>query len=178
MTVAMEDLVRGPTEVVGYHGCRRDVAERVLAGEPLLTSANRYDWLGLGAYFWEWAPFRARDWANERHGAEGAVLKATLTLGRCLNLLDAEHFSGLQQSYALLAQRLPVQHLVAFQNRGLRHDLDSLVVNAYCEDFVLVAGTSLQTVFAGSQILSKTSCTDRGAGRRLHIGGRTGTLSP
>lgn len=34
--------------VLGYHGCDRKVAERVLAGkQQLIPSRNDYDWLGV-----------------------------------------------------------------------------------------------------------------------------------
>ncbi|WP_259698534.1 hypothetical protein [Pseudomonas brassicacearum] len=54
-----------PSFVLGFHGCERDVGERVLAGEQtLLDSTNDYDWLGRGAYFWENNPQRALSFAT------------------------------------------------------------------------------------------------------------------
>ncbi len=45
--------------VIGYHGCDRTVAEDVLLrGGTLKPSANPYDWLGKGIYFWEHGPDR------------------------------------------------------------------------------------------------------------------------
>jgi hypothetical protein len=54
----------------------------------------------VGIYFWEYGPFRAREWAEIRFGAEAAVLEATIRLGRCLNLLDIEHHARFAQMYA------------------------------------------------------------------------------
>src|SRR5438876_9349241 len=68
-------LRRAPRTVVGYHGCSRETAERVIAGQPFVPSTRRYDWLGVGIYFWEYGPFRAREWAEIRFEAEAAVLE-------------------------------------------------------------------------------------------------------
>ena len=51
-----------PGFVLAYHGCDREVGERILAGEEQVRpSANDYDWLGPGAYFWENSARRALD---------------------------------------------------------------------------------------------------------------------
>ena len=69
-----------PETVVGYHGCPQEVADLLLAGQPWQPSANTYDWLGGGIYFWEYAPHRAGDRARERHGERAVSLRATLRL--------------------------------------------------------------------------------------------------
>ena len=52
--------------VLGYHGCDKSVADRVLAGnETLRKSEKPYNWLGHGIYFWEHGPERAFEWAEE-----------------------------------------------------------------------------------------------------------------
>lgn len=54
-----------PGFVLAYHGCDRQVGERILRGEDhVRLSANAYDWLGPGAYFWENSPERALNWAT------------------------------------------------------------------------------------------------------------------
>src|SRR2546423_5369052 len=46
--------------VLAFHGCDREIGERVLAGEEeLILSTNDYDWLGSGVYFLENSPGRA-----------------------------------------------------------------------------------------------------------------------
>ena len=65
-----ERVVRAPDEVIAYHGCHSDTADRVLAGEPFVLSSNPYDWLGTGIYFWEYGPDRAWDWAEKRSATE------------------------------------------------------------------------------------------------------------
>jgi hypothetical protein len=45
--------------VLGYHGCEKSVADRVLTGDDTLRkSEKRHDWLGSGIYFWEHGPER------------------------------------------------------------------------------------------------------------------------
>lgn len=72
--------------VFAYHGYDRGVAERVLAGEAFVPSANTWDWLGHGIYFWEFGPDRALRFAREqqRRGRlqEPAVVGVLLQLGR------------------------------------------------------------------------------------------------
>lgn len=43
-----------PSFVLGFHGCEKRVAEKILNGkEPhLLRSEKKHDWLGHGIYFW------------------------------------------------------------------------------------------------------------------------------
>ncbi len=82
--------------VLGYHGCRKEVGERLIQGEPFKKSENDYDWLGHGVYFWESNPDRAlsfiRD-ANRRKGLPdadafvvGAVIDLYLVIERVLGL--------------------------------------------------------------------------------------------
>jgi len=54
-----------PYFVFGFHGCDRDVAEKILSSssEHLKLSKNDYDWLGNGIYFGENNPERALQYA-------------------------------------------------------------------------------------------------------------------
>ncbi len=100
---AFEHLHVLPRTVVGYHGCRRDFADGLVAGRVSMdawkASQNEYDWLGQGVYFWEHAPGRAWQWAQEHYQDEGAVVAAAVRLGRCLDLADTAFTGLLQQSY-------------------------------------------------------------------------------
>jgi hypothetical protein len=96
--------------VLGYHGCDRAVAERVIAGkQPLQASHNDYDWLGEGVYFWEYNAVRALEFAREvrdksrgtRHNIrKPAVVGAIIDLGFCLNLLDSRFIEMVRKSHA------------------------------------------------------------------------------
>lgn len=51
--------------VLGFHGCDKSVADKVLSGKTRLTSStNSYDWIGNGIYFWENNPARALEYAK------------------------------------------------------------------------------------------------------------------
>jgi hypothetical protein len=95
--------------VLGYHGCDRKIAERVLAGRvSLKPSHNDYDWLGDGIYFWEHNARRAFDFATEVAGRSHpsrqairtpAVVGAIIDLGLCLNLFESRFIGVVRQAY-------------------------------------------------------------------------------
>jgi hypothetical protein len=94
--------------VLGYHGCDRALAQKVVAGKAeLRPSKNDYDWLGHGIYFGEDSPRRAMQWAQkERRAPEPrvrirtpVVLGAVIDLGNCLNLVDAEALELVKAAY-------------------------------------------------------------------------------
>jgi hypothetical protein len=102
---------RLPAFVLGFHGCDRALAERVVARrEHLKASENEYDWLGHGIYFWENNPARAMSWANERAARargrgqpfEPAVVGAVIDLGKCLDLLNAASIELVELAYGYL----------------------------------------------------------------------------
>lgn len=74
--------------ILGFHGCEKEVAlKAVLNMEPLHPSANNYDWLGSGIYFWENDPIRAFEFAKEvKKCEEPFVVGAIINLGYCLDL--------------------------------------------------------------------------------------------
>jgi len=87
-----------PGWILAYHGCDRLVGERILAGgAEVLVSANDYDWLGEGAYFWENSHERALGWARflksrppTRHKIKDPfVIGAIIDPGNCLDLSEA-----------------------------------------------------------------------------------------
>ena len=70
--------------LIGYHGCERSLAMKVLLGEEELNpSTNDYDWLGEGIYFWANDAQRALQWAKTKK--EPFVLGAVIC---CSNILD------------------------------------------------------------------------------------------
>lgn len=104
-----------PYFVLGFHGCDREVAEKILSSsnDHLKHSANDYDWLGNGIYFWENNPERALQYARhlKKHPSRGkvkikheAVIGAVIDFGDCLNLLEAQSLQILKASYDLLHQ--------------------------------------------------------------------------
>lgn len=51
--------MRYDRQVIGYHACRKEVADRLLDGDPFRPCENDWDWLGSGVYFWEFGHQRA-----------------------------------------------------------------------------------------------------------------------
>jgi hypothetical protein len=94
--------------VLGYHGGEAETAERLLRNESFQPSANDYDWLGPGIYFWEANPDRALDWARDlcqrKTRSDGqprqpAVVGAAIDLGFTLDLLSSNGIQAVEQSY-------------------------------------------------------------------------------
>jgi hypothetical protein len=124
--------------VLGYHGCDRTVAERVLSGrQSLRPSQNEYDWLGEGIYFWEHSPRRAFDFASEirkrKHDLKNpAVVGAIIDLGFCLNLLDSRFIDMVGEAHNDLTRGLNDAGTPLPRNSGghdlLRRNLDCAVI--------------------------------------------------
>ncbi|HVZ07016.1 hypothetical protein [Rhodopila sp.] len=124
--------------VLGYHGCDRNVADRVLSGEPFVPSQNTYDWLGHGIYFWESNPRRGLEFAEELMEAPRGtprisfptVVGAIIDLGVCLDLTTSAGLSQLAIGYDVLRQiadKSPSRKIPT--NKGLRRNLDCAVLN-------------------------------------------------
>ncbi|MCW3054708.1 MAG: hypothetical protein JWN14_3878 [Chthonomonadales bacterium] len=156
-----------PSTIVGYHGCTVEAADRILSERQFLPSTKAYDWLGEGIYFWEYAPYRALDWATakcRREGGTPAVIRADIILGRCLNLLDIEHIAGLSEMYNSYVATLGTAQLPHNTERGA-HFLDREIIDVYCRFVAQETTKALQTVrgsyaegepiFPGSKILTK-----------------------
>ena len=159
-------VVTAPRTVIGYHGCSLIVAERILTDGRFQPSTKAYDWLGEGVYFWEYAPYRALEWATlkcEREGGTPTVLRATIQLGRCVNLLDIEHILGLRDMYQYL-NAVWADNRPRNTDRGA-HFLDREIIDTYCRSSALQPSNPWQTVrgsfaegepiYPGSKILTK-----------------------
>jgi hypothetical protein len=153
--------------VVGYHGCSQEAADRIFAERRFLPSIRAYDWLGEGFYFWEYAPYRALEWAEQKCEQEGgtpAVIRATIKLGRCLNLLDIEHIPELMRVYSSVVEMLGAARMPHNTERGA-HFLDREIIDTYCRAFAQRVISPLQTVrgsfaegapiYPGSKILQR-----------------------
>jgi hypothetical protein len=132
---------RLPAFVLGFHGCDRQTANRVVGtGKHLRPSLNIYDWLGHGIYFWENDAVRARQWAQSkarRNKAVGrsfdpAVVGAVIDLGHCLNLLDVTSNHLLAGGYKLLADAQDKVGLPMPANVNLGDDTDLLLRHLDC----------------------------------------------
>ncbi|MEX1103844.1 MAG: hypothetical protein WED87_06325 [Dehalococcoidia bacterium] len=121
---------RSPLPVRGYHGTSRAAADDILR-EGFRPSANSYDWLGTGIYFWQDAPRRAREWAEANHSASPAVLEATIDLIDCLDLLDVGWQGAMQRAHTeFVAQRVRTGEPLPRQTSGA-HRLDTAMLNLF-----------------------------------------------
>ena len=167
--------------IVGYHGCDKSVAMKVLrAQEHLQPSDNDFDWLGRGIYFWEHAPRRALQFANEQKERgkieSPMVLGAYINLGRCFDLTDIEHTDQLRTAFEDFSEVLEDTKTKLPENKAADdgdHDIllryrDCAVLNWYMKQMDNDSGNSYcyQTVrgvfqegkeaFDGSKIMKKS----------------------
>jgi hypothetical protein len=128
--------------VLGYRGCDRETAEKLLRNEPFQTSENDYDWLGSGIYFWEANPDRALEWARKRAGAklkatgeilEPFVVGAVIDLGFCLDLISSNGSRAVEQAYLEFQSVLSASKVKPPENSGggdnVIRKLDCAVIN-------------------------------------------------
>ncbi|UXX80958.1 hypothetical protein N7E81_07585 [Reichenbachiella carrageenanivorans] len=113
-----------PSFVLGFHGCDKDVALKILNGKQTLNpSTNSWDWLGEGMYFWEHDAFMAlsyaQDVATDAQFAKGKiktpfVIGAIIDLKSCWNLptsggvkLLKKGYKGLKKTTQLAGLEMP-----------------------------------------------------------------------
>lgn len=110
---------------IGYHGCDRSLAGRIVAGETeLKPSENAWDWLGHGIYLWEDSPARALRWAEAEAGRAAskinspAVLGAVVDLGNCLNLADTEALTLVKSAHQTYLEACVATGVHPAENHG------------------------------------------------------------
>jgi hypothetical protein len=140
--------------VIAYHGCDAEVAERLLAHEKFKKSANKYDWLGTGVYFWEYGAKRALRFAHDQKKrgkvTNPTVIGALIQLGNCFDLLDTQFTDDLLSAYEICAEAAAEQDINLPINKGDTPDKllryrDCFVLNWYLEQTEL-DGRSYDTV--------------------------------
>lgn len=97
--------------VLGYHGCDKNVADRLVSGGAFKPSQNDYDWLGHGVYFWEANPSRGLEFAHElkklKRGSKidtPAVVGAVIDLGMCLDLTTSAGVRHVRNAHQRLVE--------------------------------------------------------------------------
>jgi hypothetical protein len=128
--------------VLGYHGCDKTTALKLLKNEPFEPSENDYDWLGSGIYFWEANPDRAMEWAiartNRKNRTQGTSLEpdvvgAVVDLGYCLDLMSSNGAKAVAGAYKNLHEVLLASGNAIPENSGgedrLVRKLDCAVIN-------------------------------------------------
>lgn len=91
---------------IGYHGCEKELARRLILREVEMgKSANPYDWLGHGIYFWENDVKRALEFARDvKKCKEPFVIGAVLDLGYCLDLTCRDNLTYLKGIWTSLVE--------------------------------------------------------------------------
>ncbi|SHK95964.1 hypothetical protein SAMN05444266_101725 [Chitinophaga jiangningensis] len=168
-----------PGLLLGFHGCDRQVAEKIVLGrDNMRPSINRYDWLGSGVYFWQNNYERAYDFACQLAAAgkikEPAVVGAVLCLDYCLDLLDKDSIDDVKNNWekiirligeGTLPRNVNPGHLAGSQDKLLRY-LDCMVIevahtiaredNDPPFDTVRCAFIEGQPIFPGASFMDKS----------------------
>lgn len=125
--------------VIGFHGCDKSIADKVLSGEEdLIPSTNDYDWLGNGIYFWENNETRALKYAQDlmkRKGSsikEPAIIGAVLDLGYCMDLTDSLYLSELKEVYAIMSESFEKMGTPLPENSDIGNSTDKLMRRLDC----------------------------------------------
>jgi hypothetical protein len=169
--------------VIAYHGCDKEIADKVLFGNGELEySSNKHDWLGKGIYFWEYGEARAYEWAKWRSSIGGpgvkiktpAVVGALINLGNCFDLLDTKNTEMLGEMFEVYKAHCEKNGLPMLQNmRSHKLDidhtkrlLDCAVINFVLEAIEVTEGVKYHSVrcvftegkeaFGGSFIMKKS----------------------
>lgn len=148
--------------IIGFHGCDEALANLVISGQKKLSpSANKYDWLGSGIYFWENDYQRAYEYANELKGKpksnikNPAVVGAIINLGNCLDLTTRSGLILVEAMYEFIKDEVNLPKnkkgsLEGATNDILLRDLDNHVINSIHKLFDETENqTSFDSVRAG-----------------------------
>jgi hypothetical protein len=163
--------------VWGFHGCDRQIGEKLLAGEAFEPSDNDYDWLGRGIYFWESNPLRGYEFAAELKSRrqrieQPYVIGAAIDLGYCLDLLSSSGIEAVEAGYESFRQVMAASGANLPANAGgsdlLLRKLDCAVINhihASIKQAGLQAFDTVRGVFIEGQRVYENS----GFYRKTHI---------
>lgn len=120
---------------IGFHGCTKDVAMKLISNPAdIKLSENDYDWLGSGFYIWENNLERAREWAIDTHGENGAVVGVVYELGTCLDLMDSCCIDLVKAARIDFEDLMASLELPLPVNRDIKNDLhkDKILRNYDC----------------------------------------------
>jgi hypothetical protein len=138
-------VVAEPLRAIGYHGTSTAVAQTVLR-DGFKISCNVYDWLGDRVYFFQDAPNRAREWAAQRYGDDGVVIRATIRLDDCLDLLDIKANDLLVETYNAYVELARQAGAPLPRQTAGAHRLDRVIVNLAVEFAAARYGMTIRAV--------------------------------
>jgi hypothetical protein len=152
--------------VYGYHGTSAEAAE-VIIQQGFNVSSNDYDWLGTGVYFFQDAPVRAWEWANQQHPTNPAVICSIIRLENCIDLLDINWFPLIRNLYnSFVEEYRQTNRPLPRQNpeRSKAHRLDCAYFN-YIVDILQQQGQSIGVIRAvfleGDRVFPNSAIFDR-----------------
>lgn len=138
--------------LLGFHGCCKTTQQQIVnnPSDNLIMSSQSYDWLGHGAYFWEYSYERALQWAIDSHKKskskikEPAVIGAVIDLGNCFDLLDAKYLRLLRLGYDILVETLEKSGIPLPENKPLKNSEDLLLRHLDCASIEAVHNLNRQ----------------------------------
>ncbi|MFB2969289.1 hypothetical protein ACE1CD_09980 [Aerosakkonema sp. BLCC-F183] len=152
--------------VYGYHGTSADAAAAIIQ-RGFNISSNDYDWLGTGVYFFQDAPLRAWEWANQQHPTNPAVIRSVIRLEDSMDLLDIKWFPLLRNIYnSFVEEYRQTNRPLPRQNpeRSKAHRLDCAYFN-YIVDILQNSGESIRIIRAvfleGERVFPNSAIFDR-----------------
>ncbi|MFB2878756.1 hypothetical protein [Floridanema aerugineum] len=150
--------------VYGYHGTSAEAAEGIIQ-QGFNVSSNDYDWLGTGVYFFQDAPVRAWEWANQQHPTNPAVIRSTIRLEDCIDLVDISWSSQIAAAYNLYLSKCQEANQPLPRQTAGAHRLDCAVINyavSYFEEQSRKMVRAIRAVFLeGSPIFPGSYLYDR-----------------
>jgi hypothetical protein len=137
--------------VIGFHACKKQFAEDLEAGKLAVVawqaSANKYDWLGDGIYFWENGYRRAVEWGREFVDGDCSIIEAEINLGKCFDLTNSGYIDLLQEVHAGVVElykaegwRLP-ENVDISAKRGTRRQVLRILDRVNVFLYSMLAGT-------------------------------------
>ena len=137
-----------------YHGTKKSIALNIIKDQRFFPSYGEHLFLGTGIYFFEGSRKDAEEWAVNKyrlsHPVQVGIICATISLGKCLDLLNKGHRDILKG----VANRLQAE-------KKRQKISDAFVVNFVatniCKEIDTVRGifTGREVIFYGSRIPDK-----------------------
>lgn len=152
-------MIELSSEAIGFHGTNRAAVAHLL-NRDIRPSDQHFEWLGTGFYLWQDSPWRAREWAETRFGADAAVVVARVDLDGCLDLLNPQWQSKVADAdfefaFACIASGVP---LPVNTDRG-NHARDAATINFYCDRVAADGGLvrSVRAIFEEGEPIFEAS---------------------
>ncbi|NTW88131.1 MAG: hypothetical protein HGB26_03200 [Desulfobulbaceae bacterium] len=142
---------------IGFHGTSNYNYENILAA-GFEQSKNPGDWLGMGVYFFQDAPIRAKKWSSSH--SDPVVIGAEISLEHCMDFLDVLWWETLSEAFNEL-KRVCLKKGVPFpcQKNG-NNKRDKMVIDL-AVDALATIGVEIKSVRAifkeGEKVFAKSA---------------------